>query len=159
MNGADRVAAGLPLMAVSIITSTKSKYGKGWVINCFNTVFHFILLKQKKNVLARTIEIGDFVTAIDLIVLLTYRGLSEPSYRHRKAQQGVVLIVRQSQQFGDVLESLGCSQPVQTSQSFTRRHGTSNRRLINITVWTVLAYCFNQSDAGVKKSIAGPVVR
>lgn len=63
----------------------------------------------------------------------TYCGLGDPSYRHRKAQQGVVLIVRQTQQSGDVLESLGRSQPVQTGQSLPERHDPCNRGWINLT--------------------------
>lgn len=52
----------------------------------------------------------------------TYCGLSDPSNRHSEAQQGVVLILRQPQQLGDILESLGRGIPVQTSCGLTERH-------------------------------------
>lgn len=67
---------------------------------------------------------------------LTYCGLGDPSHRHRKAKQGVVLIVRQTQKFGNVLESLGWSQPVQTGQSLTKRQGSCNHKSISVTLCT-----------------------
>lgn len=53
---------------------------------------------------------------------MTYCGLSDPSNRHGEAQQGVVLILRQPQQLGDILESLRWGVPVQTSCGLTEKH-------------------------------------
>lgn len=93
-----------------------------------------IVTTSKSNLL---LENGASISFINVAVPpLTYCGLGDPSYRHRKAQQGVVLIVRQTQEFGDVLESLGRSQPVQTGQSLAERHDTCNQGSINITLCT-----------------------
>lgn len=59
---------------------------------------------------------------------LTYCGLCNPSHRHSEAQQGVVLILRQSQQLGDVLERLGWGIPVQSRYGLTKRHNEWSHR-------------------------------
>lgn len=52
----------------------------------------------------------------------TYCGFGDSSHWHSESQQGVVLILRQSEQLGDALESLGGSVPVQTGSGLTERH-------------------------------------
>lgn len=70
------------------------------------------------------------------VLLWTYGGLGDPSHGHRKAQQAVVLVVRQTQQFGNVLESLGRSQPVQTGQGLAERHGTRKPKRVSVALFT-----------------------
>ena len=62
-------------------------------------------------------------------VHLTYRGLCDPAHRHGDAQQGVALILRQSQQLRDVPESLRWGVPVQTGRGLPVRHNKHHKLL------------------------------
>lgn len=62
-------------------------------------------------------------------VVLTYCGLGDPSHRHSEAQQGVVLVLRKSQQLSYIGEGLGRSIPVQTCCRLAERHSKSSEKV------------------------------
>lgn len=73
-----------------------------------------------------------------LIWRSTYRGLGDPAHRHGDAQQGVALILRQSQQLRDVPESLRWGVPVQTGCCLPVRH---QRQVSHVAALQTVRFC------------------
>lgn len=79
----------------------------------------------------------------------TYSGLCDSSHRHCEPQQGVVPILGQSQQLGNILESVGWSIPVQSGCGLTE---TQSKSQINNAVAHYSIYCIYmcQNEPNIK---------